>query len=1719
MKKQQLELEAKAIEESLDYPKMIKEDLKAKRKTIDQIKKKDVTKNVDEAIDAAYNKATEQSIIERHFGTRDEIIKEAEKKVKKSVKAKVRSKIKRTEEVPQEQMVTKLYHGSSSIFNKSADMPDGHRGYFAVESPEVAKKFGANIHEVKVLTDKIFDPNNSSHQKDLNAIYDKVKHIFKRGKDSFVQRLKEGNHAIFEDPQVILALKDLGYKGNIQKEDGVRVVRLLDKELFDIKPVEPKKPSDLVGEIVSAKDTWSILDDPIVAAAEMTDNGYVAIGKNHQRAYDTLLSEDIGFKKTTDGFYTKSGRFIDSKEVLRQARENNVNTESSMLRTANEQIVVRPESTKLTTDDISNFYEKELGYTKEDAIDIAKFDVEDVIPLYEKSTRKKVETIDNYKEMLDYYENIKEETKEIDYQLGERKPVELEQERHPLRETDTETVNARAKVYEEKIKGVMEDPELFTGKLVNDVNRWLNGDESVPIEQVRNGLRELAVRADELRYDFFADSPDYPSSFLNWKELVTEASEWAGKADRSKIKRTGEVTLNMGVDVTKLYDMLKNAIKRKNVEPDGKVWHWGDKTYVTDEILNEKIRGLKLDNLKDTLSKLENLESSGHGNDISAVRQLLPPDSREASASEAIVNIKNQIRNKEIYIEDMKLANKVYNSERTEQSGTTLFDITQVPLEFAKEMKKAFGRVIPYLLSPIEGRPVTRFRISPDSPKVNSVVYSGMKRKSTIIEPTEFGGEIKPGKWEPHKEKALVTNYIVEGWDPLEKKWIEVDWEKTYEDAKGSLSRHKKALEKQSDKILGKNVVSLFDITQVPAEAGKMLIEGAKAASNYVKRARAMKSFKPVQAAKMLKEEFNRSFVDRSGNIRGELLDTLGDEGYGIMQKMYLAKGASSLAAKNLKQMRSEVYDGLSRNEKRILDTLILTSRMADIGKYKSKKQFNFPKGLSPTESVAYQELFKYIEKLDEKTANDLVSRTAAYFEWMKKPLKDMLEAGLISEQEFNDLSSHNYRRLKLVDIFDKRYQTKVGKKTRTVYDSGIESLARGRKTDIFEPSSEVMALEVFNRAYGRILNNRANQELLALAKKDPNNPFVRVKEQRGDKVPSGWNRIFVYEGGERKALYISPEMSKEWVVNNPDMSYRMSQLLRYSSGSPVLRTFATGIDWGFALANLPRDVMHTWFTARTFKDGKWSPVYNSNMPVFAMQMGRDLVNVFSDAALKKGRYNDYIDQGGGMEFLVHQGRLLQRGRHVEKPIDKVYDFLGYFGETSEALTRLAIRDRVIRKRAKEQGLTIEEARKDKTISQEATFVARDYMDFGQGGGMAKALDNAFPYLNAAIQGTRGLMRSFKPGSGSALSSTYKLAQFAALTTGLYVAMKSMSPESSQALKGNVDMQNNLCIPLGDDFGFEDERGQMRYPYIKIPLDPGQKFFKTFFEASADKWLGNEVDVNKVVDSLKEMSPVGVTELPPSISGTLGYVTNKDFWLNEDIWRKSEPFSWPQSKEEYIPGKTPQAYIDFGQATGMSPERTKYAVEELITGGSMWSYLLGQGYDAAFGDMPKSKKEQHLAMTISKTPVVKRFFGVTNPYSQHATLIDKAEESSTVKRWVQNRDLDALVEGYLFEKNVSMKEIDKYISSFDDKEIEERLYDRFEFQEKTRDLPNRSFWLRLKGLNVDARARVFVDEMKQATPEQRVELEKELGEVAGIGGVVTNRFWEEVDKIESGEVR
>jgi hypothetical protein len=1262
-------------------------------------------------------------------------------------------------------------------------------------------------------------------------------------------------------------------------------------------------------------------------------------------------------------------------------------------------------------------------------------------------------------EKIDYFGEGKRVT-EVDRAAGEKIP-ELEGETSTFMQSKKKT-DQMAEIYSERQKAVSESPELYVQKLINDVNRWYHGDENVDIDAVRNKLSEMASRAPEMR-ELFINGVDH----LQFSEVASEAANWARGLEKGK-----GVQLNVMIPVDQIPGTVFDFIyKGKEAAKDLIGYLRRDKVtlgklYRNKELFDET--GFWLG--RDGKWRYEIDDSKANYNPSKFMR-----DNYEATGK-TTGTVGDMIDYPELFkavpgIEKMQVDVR----SNWGPLGTYKSDLDILVLR--NFYKDVFFHELQHAINEKAGA------FEGSSPEY----FQMMGESNPFTKYQKVPGEMEARLAEERLGMSKEQRAKTPPWDTLDRMLLD----------EGVIGLED--FERIGSKTYSKTGTKLY--SGIPISGGaKQIVELYKSAKKKGEEARGLKKFDPKVVAKVLREEGVRAIVDRSGNIRREFLEKLGDEGYTLVQLMTLTKGSSSMAANKLRQMTKEVYGGLSRERQKLLNDLIFHSRILDIAKYKSPKEFKELNKYTPEESIVFLEAFKEMEKLSSKEARELYhvkedgsigGRVGAYYNWMKMTLKDMKDNGLISETEYNDLSKHNYRRLKVVDLYDKKVPS-LKKKGISVYDSGVEKLARGRESTVFERDGRIMALEVFNRAYGRIMKNEANKNLLRLAEKDPNNPFARIKS-KDNKIPSGWRTVFAYEGGKRKALHISPEMSKEWITNDPVMTYKASQVVRWLSLSPVTRTFATGINWGFAVANLPRDIFHIWYAARTFENGKWKPLYNSNAPIYAMQMGRDLATVFLDAALKKGRYTDYINEGGGMEFLVHQGRLFQRGRHIEGPMDGMYKVLGYLGETSEVMTRLAIRERVLRKGKSRQ---------------EATFAARDYMDFGQGGWATKATDNAIPYLTAGIVGTRGMIRGFKDNP---IRSTYKMAQFAGLVAGIYIASKHYAPETTEELKYNIDSQNNLCIPLPDYTRFTDERGQERGIYVKIPLDHGQRFFKKFFEASTDKWLGEEIDAEGTANALTNLSPVGLSSLPPSISGVFGYWMNKDFWLNEDIWRGKTPFSYPKSAKEYS-SRTPEMFIDLGEVTKLSPERSKYSVDQIITRDNVFSQLLGAGYEAAFGELPKEKKEQHWAMALSKVPMIKKFIGVTNPYTKYAGKLDVAEEEAVFKRHVENLNFDIKVEGYLYgEKGeVTRDELMKEARSHGDKDTYERLLDRWKFEEAIKNLPNKSFWRRMKGIPLEAKAKVFADRLEGASQEEENELWREYAVVSRAKGIISPEFRKEV---------
>jgi len=428
-------------------------------------------------------------------------------------------------------------------------------------------------------------------------------------------------------------------------------------------------------------------------------------------------------------------------------------------------------------------------------------------------------------------------------------------------------------------------------------------------------------------------------------------------------------------------------------------------------------------------------------------------------------------------------------------------------------------------------------------------------------------------------------------------------------------------------------------------------------------------------------------------------------------------------------------------------------------------------------------------------------------------------------------------------------------------------------------------------------------------------------------------------------------------------------------------------------------------------------------------------------------------------------------------------------------------------------------------MMRDAVFSARDYMDFSQGGWLTKFLDNGIPYLNASVVGMRTFTRSFKGGKKTSQKAWWKLGQFALFTAGLYIASKKWAPETMKDLGGDVRSQNNIIIPLGDIFGFEDEAGQKRYPFITIPLDQNVRSLKKFFEFSIDEMSGDKPDVKGVFNSIKQISPVGLSSMPPLENAIFEYFANYDTYKMKNIRKEGEIFGAPKSASEFGPD-TPQALIDLGKITGASPERIKVAMSEMISQNSTWATIMGGAYNEMFKQMPEDNRNWHLTEIASQFPIVRRFIGLTNPGSRFTESIENTNEEYAWNRFNQKNGLDILINGYLVKhsKNeVSLfgnkysptrDGIERYMIQFDKKDYD-RLNDRLIFAEKTIDMPHRSLWMRMEAQAPEARAKTYLDEVFNDT-----ELFNEFTNVNEMmrrtkrGGLANQAFREALEKIQ-----
>jgi hypothetical protein len=886
--------------------------------------------------------------------------------------------------------------------------------------------------------------------------------------------------------------------------------------------------------------------------------------------------------------------------------------------------------------------------------------------------------------------------------------------------------------------------------------------------------------------------------------------------------------------------------------------------------------------------------------------------------------------------------------------------------------------------------------------------------------------------------------------------------------------------------------------------------------------------------------EAKRRFLSQSANIKEDLMFVHKDTGgYEALRSMNLAVSATSKGAALADQFKTEILSGLNPLQREALNEVVFAKRtrqvidndtLAGTAAKDVRKELKAKYKAGEITKEEYKEALKqkdaksrkhknplglgreywqsYIDNIGMKgltpdEVQEVYRRADMLFDIYRDQLRQLRDEGLITEDVFQDLQHMDYQRRQMIDIIDP--EVHLGGTRISVRESGVKELRIGSETQLLETDSIRLMEDLVVRTQARIMANRAAKDLYNIAKNNPESPIVRLKEPvewaigeekmvMKPESTKGWSKIHVFIDGEKKTMYMPDSYAKEWVTKNREMSVEFGKFARIVSGSSILRAMATGVNVGFAIKNIFRDFAYMWVASQHYVKGAgWQSTYSTFAPKAMMQMASDFRAVAKDVALRKGIYKDMVEDGVLLDFLSGKDKIMKEriGKDPNPHLQAVIDALYYASTTSELLGRASLYNRARRK-----GLS----------RQEAAYLARDYMFFGDYGTFTKAVDTVVPYFGATIKATEGIWRSLKRNPKE---FSLKAVQAMLFGATMYLLNDAINPEAYKQLSDR-DKQNNIIVPFYIPFTGTDGKDKHMVP--KIPKDSGQAFFMALGENAMKFMMGREMDSNAIVAGLKGLVPVQEIPTVPAAEAIFSYVLNKDFWSHDDIWKGPEV----DPEAEVItagPNRTHPLAVGAGKVTGLSPERLSKSIQSVTTRGNYLTDAFLGITNQLFGKPPKDVRDMNVAEILSTNSTFRGMLATTDDLNPIREELGDIERKSNTEKVMHNGEISRLIE-QVKEGTRTEEDIYNYLDSIQDENEVARLENRIEMERTLLDLPHRNFWRRLDSMSPEDAARAYHLFTRDMTPAQNEKILDEFDQVCAVKEIATDRFLDELSRLE-----
>lgn len=472
---------------------------------------------------------------------------------------------------------------------------------------------------------------------------------------------------------------------------------------------------------------------------------------------------------------------------------------------------------------------------------------------------------------------------------------------------------------------------------------------------------------------------------------------------------------------------------------------------------------------------------------------------------------------------------------------------------------------------------------------------------------------------------------------------------------------------------------------------------------------------------------------------------------------------------------------------------------------------------------------------------------------------------------------------------------------------------------------------------------------------------------QPGEKV-EGRNSVTFKVDGKKYTAIIDDELMYQSMLPISDIG--LDNILGNILTTParVLRELIVR-DPGYMVANMQRDTISASLTTGS----NYIPIIDT---VKGLSRGPKMLSAYGIIGGYDFR-NDPKDivkfvateaRSRGHEIPGAEGNVLERAAESKwmYPLKKLWDVSGKLSDASEASTRNAVYEDVLKRTGNEA---------------EAVWQALNVINYGQRGNnqWIRLLSAMVPFLNARIQGLDRLYLAAFGKSGamykkdgtperSKLKNFNRFALRAlalSATTLMYYYLISDKEEYKNATQEEKD--NYYLIPFKDADPVTGEPGFMFR--IPIPFEVGV-MFKVFPERIADAIYG-ETNRESLKESFKRaaLSTLGMNPMPQIVKPLYEVYANKSFYTGRSIVPVYMENLDPRLQARF---GTSQLAIELGAATGVSPLKIDHAMNGYF--GTLGGYTL----DAIDSVWRNNTPREFPAKYWFDYPIAKRFAVSTN---------------------------------------------------------------------------------------------------------------------------------------------